>query len=320
MADLDMGMRSCLHPDCGKLFRPISIMSKFCSIKCKNRWHGSKNRDVRILKIYMEGDDRICEREGCNNSLAGYNLMARYCSHSCNAAQYKENKRKEKETLSAIICANPMCLNMVYPKVPWQKYCSDLCSNRYLRARSPELREEQKEMRRKQAYNRLQEKGVVLNKSCVMCKKLLLSESYHGRLYCSKTCLKRASYLKRKATPAVRYCTECGVDISYMRHTQKVCGDTCRAIRREKLRLSIRSGLKGVSRFTPIINSSEIPPKPNKCGNPYCNRTSVVFDHDHKTNKFRGWICGGCNNTLGVASDNPDYLRWLAEYLEQRSG
>ena len=122
MADLDMGMRSCLHPDCGKLFKPISVMSKFCSIKCKNRWHNGKNRDVRILKVYMESNDRICEREGCNNSLAGYNLIARFCSHTCYAAQYRENKRKDKGVLPAIICANPRCLNMIRPKLLHQKY------------------------------------------------------------------------------------------------------------------------------------------------------------------------------------------------------
>ena len=316
MADLDMGMRSCLHPDCGKLFKPISVMSKFCSIKCKNRWHNGKNRDVRILKVYMESNDRICERDGCNNSLAGYNLIARFCSHTCNAAKYREDKRKEKGVLPAIICANPKCLNMIRPKLSHQKYCSTLCLDRHLRARKPELQERRKETKYKQEG----ERGTMVNKSCIMCKELFSGKSYHGRLYCSKLCAKRASYLRRKILPDVRYCVECGVDISHMRHSYKTCGDSCRDVRKEKLRLSIRSGLKGVSRFQPIVNSDAIPPKPDKCSNPYCNRVVVVFDHDHKTNKFRGWICGGCNNTLGIASDNSDYLRWLAEYLEQRSG
>ena len=58
--------------------------------------------------------------------------------------------------------------------------------------------------------------------------------------------------------------------------------------------------------------------KPDKCE--VCGvREDVVFDHCHVSNKFRGWLCNGCNTALGYAHDNPDTLRKLAEYLEQHA-
>jgi Recombination endonuclease VII len=44
-----------------------------------------------------------------------------------------------------------------------------------------------------------------------------------------------------------------------------------------------------------------------------------VFDHDHGTGQFRGWLCGSCNASLGLAGDNPAILRALADYLERTS-
>ncbi len=41
----------------------------------------------------------------------------------------------------------------------------------------------------------------------------------------------------------------------------------------------------------------------------------ICFDHDHKTGKFRGWICNGCNAALGHARDNTEVLQKLIEYL-----
>ena len=43
----------------------------------------------------------------------------------------------------------------------------------------------------------------------------------------------------------------------------------------------------------------------------------IVFDHDHKTNKFRGWICERCNFALGHARDNAEFLEAMADYLRK---
>lgn len=53
------------------------------------------------------------------------------------------------------------------------------------------------------------------------------------------------------------------------------------------------------------------------CGIPASElRQALHFDHDHKTGKFRGWICNRCNLALGMVSDNVEILRRMVDYLE----
>lgn len=56
------------------------------------------------------------------------------------------------------------------------------------------------------------------------------------------------------------------------------------------------------------------------CGGlPTGNHGRLVLDHNHKTEKFRGLLCGHCNTALGMMQDNPELLRKAARYLEERS-
>ncbi len=45
----------------------------------------------------------------------------------------------------------------------------------------------------------------------------------------------------------------------------------------------------------------------------------ICFDHDHKTDEFRGWLCNDCNMVLGKVKDSVERLRGLALYLERFS-
>ena len=54
-----------------------------------------------------------------------------------------------------------------------------------------------------------------------------------------------------------------------------------------------------------------------------CKRTDqpLVFDHCHITKMFRGWLCKGCNSTLGILGDNKDsmkkFLKPFFDYVEE---
>ena len=56
--------------------------------------------------------------------------------------------------------------------------------------------------------------------------------------------------------------------------------------------------------------------KPKNCE--LCGRVGkIVFDHCHKTGKFRGWICYKCNTSLGLAGDDLQTLLLMVEYIKK---
>lgn len=42
---------------------------------------------------------------------------------------------------------------------------------------------------------------------------------------------------------------------------------------------------------------------------------SYHVDHDHKTDKVRGLLCGDCNRALGYLKDDPERIKGLLEYV-----
>lgn len=61
------------------------------------------------------------------------------------------------------------------------------------------------------------------------------------------------------------------------------------------------------------------PPRPELCE--CCNKIPIkwVLDHDHKTNKFRGWICDRCNTGLGKLGDDLEGLIKAVKYLNKQN-
>ncbi len=47
---------------------------------------------------------------------------------------------------------------------------------------------------------------------------------------------------------------------------------------------------------------------------------SANLDHDHRTGKIRGFICGSCNKILGYAKDDIDILIGCIRYLNRHHG
>ena len=53
------------------------------------------------------------------------------------------------------------------------------------------------------------------------------------------------------------------------------------------------------------------------CGGPPNGRGRYAFDHDHKTGKFRGLLCVGCNVSLGCFRDDVALLEAALFYLKK---
>ena len=58
------------------------------------------------------------------------------------------------------------------------------------------------------------------------------------------------------------------------------------------------------------------PPKPDVCECCFKVPEKWHLDHDHKTNKFRGWLCEPCNIRLGLFGDSIKGLNVAINYLE----
>lgn len=58
--------------------------------------------------------------------------------------------------------------------------------------------------------------------------------------------------------------------------------------------------------------------KPSQCE--VCGAMGrICYDHDHKTEKFRGWLCIRCNVALGMVKDDSELLLKLSEYLNAKN-
>lgn len=57
------------------------------------------------------------------------------------------------------------------------------------------------------------------------------------------------------------------------------------------------------------------------CGGPPNSRLSkkLEYDHNHKTGKFRGWLCRNCNGALGMVKDEISRLEKLISYLQKEN-
>lgn len=47
------------------------------------------------------------------------------------------------------------------------------------------------------------------------------------------------------------------------------------------------------------------------------DKSSLVLDHCHQSGQIRQALCNGCNVALGMAKDDPETLRAMADYIEK---
>ena len=88
---------------------------------------------------------------------------------------------------------------------------------------------------------------------------------------------------------------------------------------RPECKLCTSRAAKGRKEAYKRAGKPQTPPMGTPCHN--CKRTDskkpLRFDHCHKTNRFRGWLCDNCNRAMGMLGDTPEDLRRAARYMEE---
>lgn len=115
--------------------------------------------------------------------------------------------------------------------------------------------------------------------------------------YRGNPCKRGGHTLRYKST---RGCVECQVVLS------KEYDSSHKDLRREQNR-----------RWCGIPEATRpVPDRCELCGGPPTGHGVLHADHDHLTNKFRGWLCSLCNGGLGMLGDNTEGLKRALLYLE----
>ena len=85
-------------------------------------------------------------------------------------------------------------------------------------------------------------------------------------------------------------------------------GDCC------DCRNKLNKGKNNAKKIAEKIGISVQPKKDDQCE--ICKSTeNLVFDHDHKKETFRGWLCDPCNRSLGTLESRGG-LDWLVKITE----
>ena len=76
---------------------------------------------------------------------------------------------------------------------------------------------------------------------------------------------------------------------------------------------------QGKSKALQMCKQSGIPhkaPDGTKCE--ICAKTNnIVFDHHHEKNIFRGWLCDGCNRSIGMLGEKMENIVSVINYLNK---
>jgi hypothetical protein len=106
-----------------------------------------------------------------------------------------------------------------------------------------------------------------------------------------------------------KICIKCGVEkpITMFKTEKRGTRNVCIQCRNYHLGISSRGRKQWLKEGKQI---------PTNCQ--CCDKKSdeLVYDHDHKTEMFRGWICQSCNQGLGLLGDDIQSLRRALNYLE----
>ena len=130
--------------------------------------------------------------------------------------------------------------------------------------------------------------------------------------YHSRTSVKngvKKTYKMQGPADALKTCTQCG-------QTKSVDEFHIAQITNSDLAYRTKGRCKSCANAQRTITRNLVPdwPKPELCEIRSCTRPAKIPDHDHKSGKFRGWLCGECNTGFGKLGDSWQSVQDLYEY------
>lgn len=167
----------------------------------------------------------------------------------------------------------------------------------------------------------------------VRCARCTNPVNYHTYAtgYHKFCCVKCSTVHQAQNVKIDRVCQKCGKEFIATNASIKYCSDECRLHEKRERELdrpyhSKEDGIKITKREALAILESV--DKCEICGVELTNerfgerkrQTWKHLDHNHKTGKIRGVLCGKCNAGLGMFNDNIETLKDAIRYLENKDG
>jgi len=171
------------------------------------------------------------------------------------------------------------------------------------------------------------------NKRCHYCKEVVNKPPSHTNkkhIFCNKSCYLTAIRNNRELTSNYRKvnmnfnCENCERPFTRRPHGKnipKYCSINCAAKHRGK----DQSGANhwnwkgGDTRYLRKVFERPRPEICDICGQKGKKRNGIVLDHDHKTNRIRGWLCSNCNTIIGLAHEDTKVLGSIIDYINENS-
>lgn len=196
----------------------------------------------------------------------------------------------------------------------------------------------------------------MVTSECSYCRQNYTHKSSHTRTnrYCSDKCRRarwtRDNYARKIALQYSNYrkhrkpkpCSGCGRTIPDEERTfgKRFCSEACHlkttlqpgnrrrsvAWERRDPRGRLRNHIHHLYGMTLAQYDALLDQQAGSCAicktkvEDITHKKGIGVDHDHKTGKVRGLLCGYCNHGIGMFRDNPQLCQNAATYLEQTKG
>lgn len=173
------------------------------------------------------------------------------------------------------------------------------------------------------------------NIKCHNCEEVVnrsRSQLKSKHIFCSRKCYLEA--LKKDISISARYkgvnrnyqCLFCKESFTRRphntKHTPKYCSMTCSAKHRGQNQAGEKHWNWKGGNDTRYIRKTAPRVRPEFCeicGSKGGKRNGIVVDHNHKTGKFRGWLCSNCNTIIGLSDEDTKRLHKIIDYINENS-